>query len=167
MGNAMIHDLDDGGYQSRREIRRACQEWLANTDADLFVTLSFAQNVGLDRGRQALRRWFAFIDNHYIGRGWARRPSRERTKAFIFAENITTNLHYHSLMRLPPRGQLQSFDTRAATLERLWRKIERRGTCQVEWIQNFGAARYVTKQLVRPGYWEHFMLASEFHGAGR
>jgi hypothetical protein len=163
----MAEDFGDGGYQRRRELRRACQTWLGKTEADLFVTLSLAQNVGLNQARQALGRWLAFVDNHYIGRGWARRPSRDRTQAFIFPENISTNLHYHALMRLPARGQLQSLSARAATLERLWRKIERRGTCQVEWIQDSGAARYVTKQLVRPGYWEHFILASEFHAAGR
>jgi len=159
----MAEAFGDGGYQERRELRRAWREWLAEIDTDLFVTLSLSENVGVGQARQILRRWLAYIDNHYIGRGWTRRASSERTKAFIFAESISTNLHYHCLMRLPHRGQLEHLAARAATLERLWRKIERRGTCQVDWVRDSGAARYATKQLVRPGYLEHLILASEFH----
>lgn len=159
----MAGDFGDGGYQARRELRRAWQTWLADMDFDIFVTISLAQNVRLDYARQRIRRWFGFTDSHYLGRGWAGRSSCQRTRAVAFPENITTNLHYHCLMRLPHRGQLQSLATRAATLERLWRKIEPRGTCQVDWIRDRGAARYATKQLVRPGYADHFILANEFH----
>ena len=153
----------DGGYQSRRELRRAYEEWLAQMDVDLFVTLSLAKNIGVDRARRKLRLWLAFVDSHYLGARWTRRPSSERTKAFIFAESVDTNLHYHALMKLPYRGQLESLEVRAATLERFWRKIEWRGTCHVDWVRDAGAAEYVTKQLVRPGYLEQIILANDFH----
>jgi hypothetical protein len=67
-------------------------------------------------------------------------------------------------MRLPEWGQLEPLDHSAATLERVWKKIEKRGTCQVELIFDLpGAARYVTKQLIRPGYLEQIILANDFH----
>jgi hypothetical protein len=156
--------VPDSGYQSRREYRDSLTEWLANIEADLFVTLSFAQNARLGGARQSLGQWFARIDNHYLGRGWARRNSDERTFAIAVPENINTNLHFHCLMRLPSWGQTQDIADRAATLDRYWRRIVPRSSCDVELIYDLpGAARYIAKQLVRPGYLDHFVLAREFH----
>ena len=160
MRNTGFHD---GGYQSRRELRRAYEEWLAQMDLDLFVTLSLSENIGVDHARRKLRLWLAFLDSHYLGRSWTQRASTERTRAFIFAESIEANLHYHALMKLPYRGQLQSLAKRSATLERFWCKIDWRGTCHVDWVRDAGAAEYVTKQLVRPGYLEQIILANDFH----
>ena len=152
------------GYQNRREYRTAFEEWLATIDADLFVTLSFAQNAHLANARQSFRHWFACLDNYYLGRGWARRGSDERTLAIAVLENIATNLHYHCLMRLPDWGRTQTVADCSATLGRFWRRVVRQGTCDVEQIYDLrGAARYVAKQLVRPGYLEHYLFASEFH----
>jgi hypothetical protein len=156
--------VPDCGYQSRREYRDSLEAWLASINADLFVTLSFAQNARLASARQSFRQWFACLDNHYLGRGWARRSSDERTFAIAMPENISTNLHYHCLMRLPSWGQTEVIAERAATLERYWRRVAPRGTCDVELIYDLpGAARYLAKQAVRPGYLEHYLLASEFH----
>jgi hypothetical protein len=152
------------GYQNRREYRTAFEEWLATIDANLFVTLSFAQNARLANARQSFRQWFACLDNYYLGRGWARRNSDERTFAIATAENISTNLHYHCLMRLPGAKRNESIADCAATLDRLWHRSVPRGTCDVEPIYDLtGAARYVAKQFVRPGHHEHYLLASEFH----
>jgi hypothetical protein len=160
--------VPEDGYQSRREYRTALEEWLATIDADLFVTLSFAQDVRLGSARQLLGQWLARIDSRYLGRGWARRSSDERTFAVLVPENINTNLHYHCLMRLPSWGRTQGIVDRAATLERFWCRLMPRGTCDVELIYDLpGLARYIAKQLVRPGYSQHYMLASEFHTAAK
>jgi hypothetical protein len=159
--------VPDCGYQSRGEYRGALAEWLATVEADLFVTLSFAQNVRLAGARQLLGQWFARIDNHYLGRSWARRNSAERTFAIAVPENINTNLHFHCLMRLPGWGRTQDIADRIVTLDRYWRRIVPRGTCDVQPIYDLpGAARYNAKQLVRPGYLEHYIFANEFHSEG-
>ena len=152
------------GYQDRRDYRAAMEKWLATIDADLFVTLSFAQDSRLGNSRQLLRQWFARIDNHYLGRGWARRSSDDRTFAIMIPENIGTNLHYHCLMRPPNWGGNKSVEDCGRTLEQLWHRVVPGGTCDVELIYDLpGAARYVAKQLVRPSYLDHYLLASEFH----
>jgi hypothetical protein len=156
--------VSECGYQNRREYRAALEEWLVTTDTNLFVTLSLGQDARLSQARQLLRQWFARLDDHYLGRCWARRSSDQRTFAILMPENISTNLHYHCLMRLPSWGQAQGIADCAATLQRFWRRIVPRGTCDVEAIYDrTGAARYVAKQLVRPGHHEHYLLASEFH----
>jgi hypothetical protein len=155
------------GYQDRREYRAAMEDWLATIDADLSVTLSFTQDARLGSARQLLRQWFARLDNHYLGRGWARRSSADRTFAIVIPENIHTNLHYHCLMRLPGWGRTQSIADCEATLDGFWQRLVRHGDCQVEPIyERAGIARYVVKQLVRPGYLDHYLLASEFHSDG-
>jgi hypothetical protein len=158
-----IHDPSGKGYQFRREYRHSAERWLAAMDVDLFVSLSFPQNIGLGRARQVLRYWFACLDSYYLGNGWAQLPSDERTVAIALPENIMSNLHYHCLMRLPSTAQRENIANRSSTLEKLWLRAVPRGTCQVRSIRDTGAARYVTKQLVRPGYWQHYILASEFH----
>ena len=159
--------IPDRGYQLRREYRASLEKWLATIDADLFVTLSFAQNAWLGSARQSLGQWFARLDNHYLGRGWAQRSSDDRTLAIAVPENISTNLHYHCLMRLPSWGRTQSIADCTATLDRYWHRVVPRGSCDVELIYDLPrAARYLSKQLVRPGYLDHYILASEFHSPG-
>ncbi len=151
-------------YQSRREYRDAFEGFLKTLDVDLFATLSFSQNTRLQQARPLLGQWFARLDNHYLGRGWTRWSSDERTFAVAVSENIDTNLHYHCLMRLPAWGRTQAIDETAGALDRYWRRLAWGGTCGVVLIYDLPTlARYMSKQLVRPGYEQHYLFASEFH----
>lgn len=156
-----IDDLIEG-YQFRGEYSREAARWLTKMDLPLFVTLTFAQNLGLARSRKHLGHWFGCLDYHYLGKNWSRRPSDERTEAIAFPENIESNLHYHLLLRLPLEAQQESFALQRSTLLTHWVETSPGGTC-LTLIRNAGAARYVTKRLVQPGYWQHFVLAREFH----
>lgn len=151
-------------YQARRLLRAAFDDWLAEIDADFFVTLAFAQDTELNSARKRLSHWFARIDNQYLGRAWSRAPSDQRTFAIAFPENIRTNLHFHSLLRLPPCARGEPYARAARTLQSHWFRTDPRGSCDVAILYDqAGAARYAAKQLVRPGYFDHFLLASEFH----
>ena len=160
----MRHTFSYGsGYQKRAELRREYEQWLATLDFELFVTLSFAQDTRILSARWMLRDWFARIDNHYLGRAWSRKSSAERTVAIAFPENIYTNLHHHCLLRLPD-GAREPYEGTASVLQRAWARIAPRGTCDVAVVHDIaGAARYAAKQLVRPGYLDHYVIASEFH----
>jgi hypothetical protein len=157
------NDVSD--YHFRAQYRRAMEEWLREVNFRLFVTLSFKQNVGLGRGRTTLGHWFGCVDSHYLGKGWHRRAAEERTVAVACPENIISNLHYHCLMRLPETAQSDSFVMQRLVLKRAWIGAAPGGTCHVREIDDGGASRYATKQQVRPDYWQHFVLASEFHTA--
>src|SRR5438128_10876703 len=107
----MKHDLwSRPGYRSRREYRDAFEQFLRTLEVDLFVTLSFSQNMRFQQARPLLGQWFARLDGHYLGRGWTRRTSDVRTFAVAVAENIATNPHYHCLIRLPAWGRTQPID---------------------------------------------------------
>src|SRR3954462_1841273 len=105
------------GYTSRHQYRASFEQWLTTLDVDLFVTLSFSQDTRFQRARPLLGQWFARLDNHYLGRSWARRSSDERTFAIAVPENISTNLHYHCLMRLPAWGRTQPIPACAVELD--------------------------------------------------
>lgn len=155
----------NAGYSTRRLYRAEFEKMLRSLDVDLFVTLSFSQNTRFQQARPLLGQWFARLDSHYLGRGWARRTSDERTFAIAVAENISTNPHYHCLMRLPAWGRTQSVDECAVSLDRYWRRLAWGGTCDVQPIYDLpGLAFYMAKQLVRPGYEQHYLISSEFHG---
>jgi hypothetical protein len=157
-------DFQAIGYTSRRNYRAALEEWLTTLHVDLFVTLSFSQNMRFQQARPLLGQWFARLDSHYLGRGWSRRKSDDRTFAIAVPENISTNLHYHCLVRLPTRGRAQPISECAAQLSGYWRRLVWGGTCDVEPIYDLPTlARYVSKQLVRPGYEQHYIIATEFH----
>ena len=157
-------DFDGKEYRSRGEYRDAFEEFLRTLDVDLFVTQSFSQNTWFAQARPLLGQWYAHLDNHYLGRGWGRRSSGERTFAVAVPENIDTNLHYHSLVRLPAWGRTQPIDECSAALDRYWRRLAWGGTCDVQAISNLPVlARYMAKQLVRPGYEQHYLISSEFH----
>ena len=151
-------------YKRRAELRREYEQWLATIDFDFHVTLSFPQNTRIATARPMLSHWFARIDNYYLGRAWSRRSSAERTDAIAFPENIHTNLHHHCLLRLPKIARGRACGDAARVLQRAWARIAPRGTCDVAPIDDIaGAARYVVKQVVRPGYLDHYIVASEFH----
>lgn len=157
-------DISYAGYRSRREYRAEFEKMLETLDVDLFVTLSFSQNMRIQEARPLLRLWFARLDNHYLGRNWSQKGSDERTFAVAVPENIDTNLHYHCVMRLPGWGRTQPIAECAVELDRYWRRLAWGCTCDVQLIYDLaGASFYTAKQLVRPGYDEHYLLASEFH----
>src|SRR3954463_2243210 len=106
-------------------------------NVDLFVTLSFSQDTRFQRARPLLVQWFARLDNHYLGRSWARRSSDERTFAIAVPENISTNLHYHCLMRLPAWGRTQPIPACAVELDRYWHRLVPGGTCDVQPIDYY------------------------------
>lgn len=160
----MNQDLYYESYQSRRQLRAALDQWLAQIDADFLITLAFAQDTELNSARKRLAHWFARIDNHFLGRAWSRTPSDERTFAIAFPENIRTNLHFHCLLRLPPCARDEPYARAARILQWHWHRTDPRGSCDVvQLYDQAGAARYAVKQQVRPGYWDHVILANEFH----
>ena len=159
---------DQGGprdYHSRLRYQLAMARWLQRIKFELFVTLSFRQNVGLDRARASLRHWFACLDSHYLGKNWRRRSTDQRTAAVACPENIISNLHYHCLLKLPERSKSDVLAEQEWVLKRAWVRAAPGGTCHVQLIRDRGAARYATKQVIRPNYWQYFVLASEFHSA--
>src|SRR4051794_40464907 len=103
-------------YSFRREYRDEFARWVAAQEVNLFVTLSFAQRTILSEARSLLGHWLARIDNHFLGRGWARKPSVERTHAIMFFENTRTNLHCHSVMHLPSWGPTEDIEYTSKTL---------------------------------------------------
>jgi hypothetical protein len=118
----------------------------------------------LDRARLRLKYWFARIDNHYLGRAWSRTPSDARTVAIAFPENIRSNLHFHSLLSLPPCARDEPYASVAGTLQQHWLSLEPRGSFDVaEIYDQAGVARYAVKQQVHPDCANKYILASEFH----
>src|SRR3954463_5899698 len=149
----------DVEYASRRLYRSEFEKMLRSLDVDLFVTVSFSQNTRFQQARPLLGQWYARLDNHYLGRGWTRQDSDKRTFAVAVPENISTNLHYHCLMRLPAWSRTQPIDECAVALDRYWRRLAWGGTCDVELIYDLPRlARYLAKQLVRPGYEQHYLF---------
>jgi hypothetical protein len=153
------------GHFERQTLAAAFSEWLCVLDVDQFVTLTFNREWTLNPVRHQYRNLLASLDRQFLGRRWCRRSSYERTFAIAVAENRSSNLHLHALMRLPEAGRRLSQPWQAHTIRAHWSKLQPAGSCDVQAIYDLaGVSRYVSKQLSRPGYFDDGMIiSSEFH----
>jgi len=144
---------------------------------ELSVTLNFNRETTLTAARNKLKALAQRIDNFYLGHKWQDNESL-RTFFVAFAENRSTNLHYHLLLRLPyvPWSRLRQRKFRGCRrtafhseiITGLWKELMPSGSCDVRRIYDLdGIARYDTKQLLHPGYEESFIISTEFHEGSR
>lgn len=136
--------------------RAAVRDLLASFPATLFLTANFNDTTDLVSGRSALRGLHARIDRRLLGRGWARRPSEDRSLAIWLPEHIDTNTHWHGLMTVPAADPSKLIDE----LPEMWTRIIPSGQLHVQSAFNAGgAAAYMTKDE----HLEHFVISSEFN----
>src|SRR3954471_1773651 len=70
------HDLMDSATY-RQQYRLAWEQWLAELDFDLFVTLNFNRDTTPAGARRMLGLFMARLDRRFLGRRWCRKgPER-------------------------------------------------------------------------------------------
>lgn len=153
------------GRANALEYRRAFQAWVADLDWDLFVTLNFNGDTSLASARAAFRKWLARLDHRVLGRNWAAMTQSERILAVATVENPRSNLHLHVLVHLPLKARELHRAEITHAMQLHWAKLVPSGQCHFDRVRDTGVARYVAKQLDRPGHAEMFMLSNEFHNA--
>jgi hypothetical protein len=147
-----------------RRLQKGWIRWMGQEEFDLFVTLNFNTDANYRRLRSAFRALLARLDRHFLGRGWCKVPSPMRTKAVAVVENLDTNSHIHVLMTLPRRGRKLSIHEQRQIVGDYWSILVPSGSANVKEIYDAKPLiRYFAKQFKRPGYFEMFMLSTEFH----
>jgi hypothetical protein len=104
------------------------------------------------------------MNSAILGRHWAKRHS-DRIWAFYFLEKLSSNPHWHGLIRFfpvdnYPQAELErAFDANALPI---WKKLVPSGTVDVQPITvQRGVIEYVGKMLPYPISYEHFVTPDE------
>jgi hypothetical protein len=104
------------------------------------------------------------MNSAILGRHWAKRHS-DRIWAFYFLEKLSSNPHWHGLIRFfpvdnyPQAEQERAFDSNALPI---WKKLVPSGTVDVQPITvQRGVINYVGKMLPYPISYEQFVTPDE------
>jgi hypothetical protein len=147
-----------------RLLQKSWIRWMGQEEFDLFVSLNFNTDASYQRLRSTLKALLARLDRHFLGRDWCNFPSRLRTTAVAVVENLDSNSHVHVLMTLPRLGRKLPIREQRRIISDYWSILVPSGSADVQAIYDAKRlARYFAKQFKRPGYFEKFMLAREFH----
>jgi len=156
-------------------LRSEIAEWVDRWRYTRFVTLA-TNDVSLASARlptsrlphgklrDRLRQWDARMNSAILGRHWAKRHS-DRIWAFYFLEKLSSNPHWHGLIRFfpvdnyPQAEQERAFDANALPI---WKKLVPSGTVDVQPITvQRGVINYVGKMLPYPISYEQFVTPDE------
>lgn len=169
-------------YRQRLDRQRGTANWFWDLEPDFLLSVnSNDQNYTYARGRTAIKKLGALIDRHVLGRNWYEFQSTERTLFVAVPEWAGGELHYHLLVKFPPKTQQDFQEFRGFGL-RLTKQIQRkkmfpRGDAKVDQLVGHGetvdslnqlkAACYVAKGLWREETASNIIISNEFHPTRR
>ena len=85
----------------RNKNRKALTDWIAQTDWELAVTLTFRYDITEARARKTLRRWWNEVDRKFYGNAVKRQAKRTKRACLIEKGKSGTNYHYHIHAKRP------------------------------------------------------------------
>ena len=132
----------------RNKQRQAITDWIAQTDWELAVTLTFRYDITEARARKTLRRWWNEVDRKFYGNAVKRPAKRVKRVCVLETGKSGTNYHYHISTNRPKDRNISLADFRKM-LELRWERLSSAGF--VNDLQpvyyNYGWADYITKEI--------------------
>ena len=149
-------------YNNRQELKEALRTLVLSTEPKVFATAVFNDYASPERGRAAMKRLHAKIDLKLFGRYFYKTAAKKRTFFFAFPENISSNLHYHLLVR-PPANKIERFINVAP---KVWQDICPQGNLKLALLSTEEDRQkvsfYSTKDTFIEKNFENFIISSEF-----
>jgi hypothetical protein len=143
------------------EYQRSMQRWLSAMGWNYFVTFNFNTHTTLESGRTTMKRFHAKLDRTLYGRNFNTLTVHERTAFIAFPEHVDSNLHYHAMLHT----RNPDF---SSTALKSWSSIIPSGTLHIVNLKESGTtdhiniSRYITKELLKTGRNESFIISGEF-----
>ena len=128
--------------------QEAAIEWIAQTNWELAITLTFLPNITEARARKTLRRWWNAIDRQFYGNAVQRQAKRTKRACLIEKGKSGTNYHYH-IHATRPEDRDISLKKYMQMLELLWKRLSSAGYVN-EFepnTNNIAWATYTTKEI--------------------
>ena len=132
----------------RNKNRKALTDWIAQTDWELAVTLTFRYDITEARARKTLRRWWNEVDRNYYGNAVKRQAKRVKRACLIEKGKSGTNYHYHIHAKRPKDRDI-SLKKYMQMLELRWKRLSSAGYVNEfeHNINNITCATYTTKEI--------------------
>lgn len=142
-------------------IRDAWVRWIGDQEWDDYWTVNFNCRSSVLTAKKKLGDLCQRFDRHHIGRRYLKK-SGARTLVIGFPEHVSSNIHFHCLVRHNLKCDL-TYKTKQSLLEYWWKGLLPSGTvhCQAAYDPE-GAARYSTKEYFRADRFHDAFLSSDF-----
>lgn len=151
-----------------QKLSKAMTDWLNELTFTHAMTLAFNQkrfqnpHHNIQFARDKLKYFHCKLDRCLLGSSWHKKPQEQRTFFIAFPEKISTNIHYHLLIRV--NDQHESKFNKCA--EGIWKSIVNSGTYDCKSLKNSsnakGWASYATKDQYRNMNFNSFIVSREF-----
>ncbi|MFN4895006.1 MAG: hypothetical protein ACK5HO_04415 [Pseudomonadota bacterium] len=149
-------------YTERKELQAALRSFLVNLDLPLFVTLAFNKSLSIAKAQKLLNEFHYQIQKSLWGKKFYRIPAEQRIFFIAFPEHIDSNIHYHLMLKVPPRYrvlfQIHAQNALSRVLESADLKIEEPQSPEDVIKTKF----YSTKDLFNELNYEHFVISTQF-----
>ena len=132
----------------RNKNRKALTDWIAQTDWELAVTLTFRYDITEARARKTLRRLWNEVDRNFYGNAVKRQAKRTKRACLIEKGKSGTNYHYHIHAKRPEDRDI-SLKKYMQVFELLWKRLGSAGFVNeiVLNTDNMAWAGYTTKEI--------------------
>lgn len=149
-------------YTERKELQAALRSFLVSLDLPLFVTVTFNKSLSIAKAQKLLNEFHYEIQKSLWGKKFYRIPAEQRIFFIAFPEHIDSNIHYHLMLKVPPRYrvlfQIHAQHALSRVLESADIKIYEPKSPEDVIETKF----YSTKDLFNELNYEHFVISTQF-----
>lgn len=154
-----------GGSRSRL-MREEIIQWLSDPRFTHALTLNINRvDCTLRTAKAFFSTFCRDVDRMMLGKKRVERVHTcQRLEAIAFPEHLETNLHLHVVANFARRywGGHSITEEQETELARIWRRVTKgSGTSDIKLTRDAGWARYLTKEMHRPGH--DYFLSADFH----
>jgi len=136
-----------------RSIRPALIDWISRSACTCAVTLNPNRDLGLKTELKLVRDAFRAADERLLGSRYKRKDGRGRLLGFVFAEHLTSNLHFHIAIRPGLPATEAEEGKRCIALGEAWKCLVPTGSYLVKPMSGGdGWGRYISKEFRRDDF---------------
>jgi len=149
-------------YTERKELQAALRSFLVNLDLPLFVTVTFNKSLSIAKAQKLLNEFHYEIQKSLWGKKFYRIPAEQRIFFIAFPEHIDSNIHYHLMLKVPPRYRVLFQIHAQKALSRVLESADVKFKEPQSPADVIKTKFYSTKDLFNELNYEHFVISTQF-----
>lgn len=160
-------DTNFSSIAHNKNIASGFAEMCEQQNFQFHVTANFNRTTTLNNGRNKLRLWSSRVDRKLFGSRYYKHGSEGRMFFVAVPEygNLSLNLHYHMLVKLPEIRH----DEFSKVAEKIWKSFNPTGSIFIQSIGNTAEDKrkvigYDLKEAWQQNCHSNIILSSEFSG---
>ena len=143
-----MKNYDSGNaFTFNKKLNDGVRELITGLDGDYFVTAVFNRQVGMAGAEASLQHWYNCMNRKLYGKKkWFNLAAEDRLQYVAVAENVSSNLHWHMVVKAG--GKVPGWKFKMAATH-YWEKYNKSGSMDVQKMMTAQdkekVAYYVTK----------------------